>query len=62
MIDVIESKITDVVNRIIDKPVEQITKEDYDILVSEYNRLTFKINSENQSKRMAELMASVWAK
>lgn len=62
MIGIIESKIADIVGEIIDKPVEQITKADYDILSSELYRQKAKIESAEQSKRLAELMATVIAK
>ena len=62
MIEIIESKITDIVTSIVAKPVELVTKEDYDILAGEYYRLTCKQNAESQNKRLAEMLAVVNAK
>lgn len=62
MIEIIESKISDIVCKIIEKPVEEIKKEDYDILSSELYRQKSKIESEAQGKRMTELLANMWVK
>jgi hypothetical protein len=62
MIEKIEHKMTEVVEAVLAKPTSEFTKSDFDVLSAEYNRLKFKIDSENQNKRMAEMMASIWAK
>lgn len=62
MIERIEHKMTEVVEAILAKPVEDFTKSDFDILASEYGRLKMRIDSEAQNKRMAEMMASIWTK
>ena len=62
MIERIESKMTEVVESILDKPTSEFTKSDFDILASEYGRLKMQIDSKEHSKKMAEMMASMWEK
>ena len=62
MIEIIENKITDIVTSIVAKPIELVTREDYDILAGEYYRLTCKQNAESQNKWIAEMLAVVNAK
>ena len=61
MIKQIESKMEEVVETILKKPTNEISKTDYEILASEYGRLKMKIDSAEHSKKMAEMMASVWS-
>ena len=51
---------TEVVEAILAKPAEDFTKSDFDILASEYGRLKMQIDSKEHSKKMAEMMASMW--
>lgn len=62
MIERIESKMNEIVETILVKPASEFTKNDFDILASEYGRLKMKIDSEAQNKRMAEMVASIWTK
>lgn len=62
MIEKIESKMTEVVESILAKTTSELTKSDYDILASEYGRLKMKIDSKEHSKKMAEMVASMWEK
>lgn len=62
MIERIESKMAEVVESILDKPTSEFTKSDFDILASEYGRLKMQIDSKEHSKKMAEMMASMWEK
>lgn len=62
MIEKIESKMTEVVESILTKPASDFTKSDFDILASEYCRLKMQIDSKEHSKKMAEMMASMWEK
>ena len=62
MIEKIESKMTEVVESILAKPTCDFTKSDFDILASEYGRLKMQIDSKEHSKKMAEMMASMWEK
>lgn len=62
MIKKIESKMTEVVESILAKPAKDFTKSDFDILASEYGRLKMQIDSKEHSKKMAEMMASIWDK
>ena len=57
------TKIEAIVDYIISKPEDEITKDDYDILASELRDIRFREQSEANTKRMAELMAlttSTW--
>ena len=62
MIERIESKMAEIVETILEKPTKDFTKNDFDILASEYGRLKMRIDSEEQKKRMAEMMATIWTK
>ena len=62
MIEKIEHKMTEVVEAILAKPAEDFTKGDFDILASEYGRLKMQIDSAEHSKKMAEMIASIWDK
>ena len=62
MIEQIESKMTEVVEAILAKPAEDFTKNDFDILASEYGRLKMQIDSKEHSKKMAEMLSTIWDK
>jgi len=62
MFEKIESKMNEVVEAILKKPAAEITKSDYDILAGEFYRLKSKIDSVEQGKRMAEMVANLWTK
>lgn len=57
----LENKIDDVLNYIINKPVEEITHEDYGILSSELRDIRFREGEAERSRKMAELMANAMA-
>lgn len=59
MIEKIESKMSEVVEAILAKPTEDLTKSDFDILTAEWGRLKMQIDSMEHSKRMAEMVASI---
>lgn len=59
MIEKIESKMSEVVEAILAKPTEDFTKSDFDILTAEWGRLKMKVDSQEYSKRMAEMVASI---
>lgn len=58
MKDKIESKIAEIVNYIVEKPVSNISKEDYDILSSELRRIKYEADMEQKNKKFAELMST----
>lgn len=62
MIERIEHKMTEVVEAILAKPAEDFTKSDFDIIAMEYGRLKMQIDSKEQNKKMAEMIASIWEK
>ena len=62
MVERIEHKMTEVVEAILAKPAADFTKSDFDVLASEYGRLKMQIDSKEHSKKMAEMMASIWEK
>lgn len=62
MIEKIEHKMTEVVEAILAKPAEDFTKSDFDIIAMEYGRLKMQIDSKEQNKKMAEMIASIWEK
>lgn len=62
MIERIESKMAEVVESILAKPAEDFTKSDFDILASEYGRLKMQIDSKEHSKKMAEMLSTIWDK
>ncbi len=62
MIERIEHKMTEVVEAILAKPAKDFTKSDFDIIAIEYNRLKMQIDSKEQNKKMAEMIASIWEK
>lgn len=56
----IEKKIDDIVNYILEKPVEKVTHEDYGILENKLRDIRFRENEHEQAKRMADLVASAF--
>ena len=62
MIKKIENKMAEVVEAILAKPAEDFTKSDFDILSAEWGRLKMAIENKEHSKRMAEMVASIWDK
>lgn len=62
MIEKIENKMTEVVEAILAKQAEDFTKSDFDILAAEWGRLKMEIDNREHSKRMAEMVASIWDK
>ncbi len=58
MKDKIETKINSIIDYIIAKPENEITREDYDILASELRDIRFREQQSEQSERMAKLMAA----
>lgn len=62
MIERIEHKMTEVVEAILAKPSEDFTESDFDILASEYGRLKMQIDSKEHSKKMAEMLSTIWDK
>lgn len=62
MIERIEHKMTEVVEAVLAKPAEDFTKSDFDILASEYGRLKMQIDSKEHSKKMAEMLSTIWDK
>ena len=59
MMEKIESKMTEVVERILDKPIVEITKDEYDILSSEFGRLKSIKDAEEHRRKMAETMVNL---
>lgn len=62
MIEEIEKKMSEVVQAILSKPTNDFTKSDFDILSAEWGRLKMQIDNREHSKRMAEMVASIWDK
>lgn len=62
MIEKIKAKMAEVVETILEKPTADFTKSDFDILASEYGRLKMEIDSAEHSKKMTEMLASMWTK
>lgn len=62
MIERIESKMNEIVEAILAKPTSEFTKSDFDILSAEWGRLKMEIENKEHSKRMAEMVASIWDK
>lgn len=58
----LESKMTEIVDSILEKPIENISKSDFDILSAEYIRLKSKIDSEKHNKRMEEMLSLIMSK
>lgn len=62
MIERIESKINEIIEAVLAKPTSKFTKSDFDILSAEWGRLKMEIENKEHSKRMAEMVASIWDK
>ena len=57
----IESKIEEIVDFIVSKPIEEVTLDDYTILTNELKDIRFRESHAGQNKRLAELMSMVAA-
>ena len=57
----IESKIEEIVDFIVSKPIGETTLGDYTILTNELKDIRFRESQAGQNKRMAELMSMVAA-
>ena len=57
----IESKIEEIVDFIVSKPIGETTLDDYTILTNELKDIRFRESQAGQNKRMAELMSMVAA-
>ena len=55
----IETKIEEIIDYIVSKPVEEVTLDDYTVLTNELKDIRFRETQVGQNKRMAELMAMV---
>ena len=56
MKEAIETKIEDLVNHIISKPIKEVTLDDYTILTNELREIHNQESQEANGQRMAELM------
>ena len=56
MKDTIEAKIRDLVNHIINKPITEVTLDDYTILTNELREIRNQESQAANGQRMAELM------
>lgn len=54
----IEAKIEEIVNTIIERPLDELKPEDYGILSNELVRLENKRNAKQRKEKFAELMAN----
>ena len=59
MKETIEAKIKEIVDHIIDKPIVEVTLDDYTILKNELMEIRNMESKADNGKRMAELMALV---
>ena len=57
----IEAKIEEIVDYIINKPVEEVTLDEYTVLTNELKGIEYKQTQSDNSKRMAELMSAMVA-
>lgn len=57
----IEEKIEAIIDRIINKPTEEITLDDYTILSSELRDIRFREEQEANKSKLAELVATSFA-
>lgn len=55
----IEAKIEEIVDYIINKPVEEVTLDEYTVLTNELKGIEYKQTQSDNSKRMAELMSAM---
>lgn len=62
MIEKIEAKMNEIVEAVLAKPTSEFTKSDFDILSAEWGRLKMAIENKEHSKRLAEMVASIWDK
>ena len=61
MKETLEAKIKEIVGYIINKPIAEVTLDDYTILTNELKDIRFRESQAGQNKRMAELMSMVTA-
>lgn len=59
MKDLIESKIEELINYIVSKPISEVTLDDYTILTNELHEIKNKESQEVNGQRMAELMGLI---
>ena len=59
MKEAIETKIEDLVNHIISKPIEEVTLDDYTILTNELREIHNQESQAANGQRMAELMGLI---
>ena len=57
----IQAKIEEIVDYIINKPVEEVTLDEYTVLTNELKGIEYKQTQSDNSKRMAELMSAMVA-
>ena len=57
----IESKIAAIVERILNKPDEEITMDDYMILSSELKDIRFRRENKESNERLAKMVASTFS-
>lgn len=55
----IETKISEIVDSIIAKPADAVTKDEYDILASELRRAIYDEETKEKNKKLAEAMGSM---
>lgn len=55
----LEEKITEILNYIISKPVEQITNEDFTILAGELRDIRYREGEAERNKKLNETMAAL---
>lgn len=60
MIEKIQKKIEEIIGKILEKPVEKITKEEFEMLTHECGRLKADRDSKENSKRWAETISRMW--
>ena len=60
MIDLIQAKITDIVNSILEKDIKDITYEEYKILDAKLKDLKYEESQAEHSKQFSELMTKAF--
>ncbi|MBQ6676878.1 MAG: hypothetical protein IJM71_02415 [Clostridia bacterium] len=59
MLEKLQEKIDRIINRILEKPVEDISKEEFEMLTSEYGKLKAERDSKEHNKKFAETLANL---
>lgn len=54
----IDKKLIELVEYILSKPIEAVTKEDYEVITAERRRLVYEADSAESKKKMQELLFS----